>query len=125
MNRGIFLKIKAIVSVSFGVGMLFFSTLLFPLYGITLDAAGVLVARWTGAMFIGVGLICWCASNEAVSELLRGILLSLFIADSIGFVVSLLAQLAGVSNALGWSTVAIWLLLALGLGYFRFISKAN
>lgn len=125
MNRGIFLKIKAIVSVSFGVGLLFFSTLLFPLYGITLDAAGVLVARWTGAMFIGIGLICWYASNEAASELLRGILLSLFIADSIGFVVSLLAQLAGVSNALGWSTVAIWLLLALGLGYFRFISKAN
>jgi hypothetical protein len=124
MNAGVFLKIKAVISLGFGIAFVFASSLLMPLYGITLDRAGTLVAQWTGAIFIGVGLICWFASKAAGSELLKGVLLSLFIADSIGFVVTLMGQLAGVTNALGWSTVAIWLLLALGLGYFRFVSKA-
>jgi hypothetical protein len=28
-------------------------------------------------------------------------------------------------NALGWITVAIWLFLALGLGYYRFLAPST
>jgi hypothetical protein len=31
----------------------------------------------------------------------------------------------GVENQLGWSTVAIYLLLAVGFGYFRFAKPVN
>jgi hypothetical protein len=41
--------------------------------------------------------------------------------DVVGFVVILLGQLAGVANALGWSNVAIYLLLALGFAYVQFM----
>jgi len=37
-----------------------------------------------------------------------------------GFVVALINQLSGLVNALGWSTVALYLLFALGYGYFQF-----
>ena len=43
---------------------------------------------------------------------------ALIITISIGFVASLVAQLADEVNALGWSTGIIFLLLVLGLGYF-------
>jgi hypothetical protein len=49
----------------------------------------------------------------------------MFIGDAIGFVVALIAQLGGVENELGWSTVAIYLLLAVGFGYFRFAKRAD
>ena len=125
MNLKVFLSFKAIVSLGFGIIMLGVPTIFLPYYGVQLDPIGVVFARWYGAMAIGIGLICWFARTADRSALRQSILLSLFICDTIGFVVSLTAQLHGLTNVLGWSTVAIWLILAFGLGYFRFIKKAD
>ena len=45
--------------------------------------------------------------------------------DALGFVFMLIGQLGGVPgiNALGWSSVLIYLLLAAGFAYLRFFSK--
>jgi hypothetical protein len=123
MDLKIFLSFKAIISLVIGLISLCIPTLVFPYYGINLDTQGVLFSQWFGCMGIGVGFICWFARSEARSELRQAILLSLFICDTIGFGVALSAQLREVGNALGWSNVALWLILAIGLGYFRFIKK--
>jgi hypothetical protein len=123
MNLKIFLTFKAIVSLGFGLISLCIPTLVFPYYGINLDAQGILFSQWFGCMAIGIGFICWFARTEAKSNLRQAILLSLFICDTIGFGVGLSAQLREVGNALGWSNVVLWLILAAGLGYFRFIKK--
>jgi hypothetical protein len=47
------------------------------------------------------------------------------VSDGIGFVVGLIAQLRNVVNQVGWSTVVIYLLLALGFGYFQFKKPAS
>jgi hypothetical protein len=83
--------------------------------------AGKLLGQLLGAAFIGMGLIAWLARNERASGALDAILLGFFVSEATGFVIALLGQLSGVSNALGWSTVAIYLLLTLGFGYFRFL----
>ena len=121
MKLATFLVIKAIVSLAFGIPLALAPAPLASFYGVTLDPAGTFMARFWGACAIGIGLVCWFARSAADSELRRGVLLSFFIADTIGFIVALLGQLSGLANALGWSEVAIWLLLALGLGYFRFL----
>lgn len=54
---------------------------------------------------------------------LRGLLLGLFITDIFGFVITLKAQVDGMMNPYGWILVAVWFLLALGLGYLRFFMK--
>jgi hypothetical protein len=43
----------------------------------------------------------------------------------IGFFVALQGQMSGDVNALGWSTVVIYGLFALGFAYFQFTSKSN
>jgi hypothetical protein len=78
------------------------------------------MARYLGAGLIGIGLVCWFGKNVA-NDGRRGITLALFIGDTIGFVVALMMQLSGTVNALGWVNVLIWLLLALGNGYCRFM----
>jgi hypothetical protein len=123
MNLKIFLSFKALVSLCFGLISLCIPTIVFPFYGINLDAQGILFAQWFGAMAIGIGFICWFARTESRSGLRQAILLSLFITDTVGFGVALAAQLREVGNMLGWSNVGLWLILALGLGYFRFIKK--
>ena len=59
-----------------------------------------------------------------VQQARRAIVLALFIGNAVGFVVTLIGQLNNVNGALGWSTVAISLLLALGFGYFQFTKPA-
>jgi len=118
-----FLKLKSVVSILFGLCMLLFYDVLMPIYGITLNQSGAMMTQWTGATFIGIGLICWFASQADSSELLKGIIVSLFICDTSGFIVSFMGQIGGVANMLGWSTVATWLFFAMGLGYYRFVSK--
>ena len=122
MKLSNFLIVKAIISLIFGLGFVFVPSVLMSIYGVTLDAGGALVGQMLGAALTGIGLICWFA-RAADKQALQAITQSLFIGDSIGFIVTLIAQLAGTMNALGWLTVAIWLFLALGLGYFRFLNS--
>ena len=78
-----------------------------------------------GAAFILLSILLWFARNAPGSDVaLRAIVLAVFVGDTIGFIVALLGQLAKVANALGWITVALYLLLALGFGYFQFFKPA-
>ena len=87
-----------------------------------LDPVGSVMTRLLGAMLLAVGLICWGERNRAPAQL-QSITLALFLGDSIGFAVLLIAQLTGMFGPLGWANVALWLLLAIGLGYFRFVQS--
>ena len=123
MKLSLFLIIKAVISLFFGILLAVIPAQLMAIYGSTLDPSGVLMARLVGALLIGIGLLCWL-SRSKTTDSLQDILLSLFIADALGFIVVLMGQLSGLMGALGWIIVLIWLLLALGLGYFRFM-KSN
>ncbi len=115
-----FLVVKAVISLAFGIAFALVPAIAMSLYGVTLDRGGILMAQFLGACLIGIGLICWLDRN-ADSQALQGITLALCIGDTVGFIAALLGQLSGLTNTLGWINVVIWLLLALGLGYFRFL----
>jgi len=124
MKLSLFLAIKAVISLFFGVLLAIIPAQLMAIYGSTLDPSGVLMARLVGALLIGIGLICWLSRNKP-EDSLQDIVLSLFVADTLGFIVVLMGQLAGLMGPLGWIIVLIWLLLAIGLGYFRFIKSSG
>ncbi len=88
---------------------------------IAVDAPVEYLGQLFGAALLGFAIITWSARNVPPSEARQAILLGLFAGDLAGFILALKAQLGGVVNTLGWSTVVIYLLLALGFGYFRFM----
>lgn len=117
--------IKALITLVFGFGFVLVPKAVMSLYGVTLDPAGAMMAQFVGAAFLLLSIVLWLARNAPYSEVtLRALVLAIVIGDTIGFIVALLAQLSGVPNALGWLNVALWLLLALGFGYIRFIKKS-
>jgi hypothetical protein len=124
MKLGSFLVVKSIVSLAFGIGFAVTPAAVWSIYGVTLDSTGVFMTRFVAALLIGVGLICWF-TRHSETKTLNSIILSLCICDTIGFVVALCGQLSGIMNTLGWIVVAIWLLLALGLAYFRFVKPGT
>jgi len=117
--------INAIVAIVFGVTFVIIPAQAYSLYDITPDEQLIYMGQLFGAALIGFALLTWMARNATDSDARRAIVLALFIADGIGFVVALIGQLSNVVNALGWSTVAIYLLLASGFGYFQFFKPAS
>ena len=114
-----FLTIKALISIIFGLLFLLFPAFSMAMFGVSLDAVGVVMTRYFGVGMLGIGLICSFYRGKDFRAL-SDLLLALFITDTLGFIVALSAQLSGLLNFLGWLVVLIWLLLAVGLGYFRF-----
>ena len=107
--------INAVVCLVFGLSFVLMPVQTLSLYGN--DAVG--------GQFKYVGQLFGSALHAAESDARSAIILSFFIGDLIGFVIALINQIGGVVNALNWSTVAIYLLLALGFGYFQFIKTGD
>lgn len=134
-----FLLAKAVVSIVTAFFMLFFAQTFLNWFlkapGIpTADQLGPMAGlgdlinlgfAYFGAMLVGIAIICYFASNATASVLRKKVILSLFVADSIGFILALIAQLSGKMNGLGWILVILWLVLALGLGYFSFLKPED
>ena len=115
------LAVAAIIGAVFGVGFVVASGPVLAIYGITLDKAGTLVAQLFGALLIGLATLNWFARNVTEPEARQAVVLGNLVGDVVGFVVILIGQLSGIANAVGWSNVAIYLLLALGFAYVQFI----
>ncbi len=121
MKLSALMIVNAVVAGVFGVGFVLVPGQVLSQYGIAVDAPIEYMGQLFGAALLGFAVITWSARNVAASEARNAILLGLCVADLAGFILALQSQLSGVVNALGWSTVGIYLLLALGFGYFRFM----
>ena len=118
-----FLTAASIGAFAFGLGFVLITVQIVSFYNVALNAGGVLVGQLFGATLISFGTLNWLARSVTDAKALNAIVLTNLVGDAIGFVVALLGQLGGVGgiNQLGWSTVAIYLLLALGFAYFQFM----
>jgi hypothetical protein len=114
------LVVAAVIGAVYGICFVVVSGPLLSLFGITLDKAGTLVAQLFGVALISLAVINWFARDVTDPGARQAVVFGNLAGDAIGFVVILLGQLAGIANALGWSSVAIYLLLALGFAYVQF-----
>lgn len=118
--------IKAIVCLGFGPLLLFVPGPLLTLLGSTWGpGAAELTAREYGASLIGNLLLTWFARGVSDSPARRAIALDLFAYDAIALVATLIIQLSGGLNYLGWGIVFVYLFFTVGFGYFVLNPKAE
>ena len=120
MKLSVLMVINAVVAALFGASFVVVPAEVLSLYSPEVTPQLQYVAQLFGAALLAIAVLTWHARNAPHSEARRAILLALCIGDSFGFIVALRAQLGGVVTALGWSTVVIYLLFAIGFGYFIF-----
>ena len=125
MKIGNLLVVNAVIACVFGLGFVFAPAKVLAQYGLTVDAGFGLVAQLFGAALLGYAILTWSARKAGDSDARRAIVLALFVSNAVGFVLALMAQLKGLVNTLGWSTVAIYLVLALGFAYFQFTKPSE
>ena len=110
--------IKAIVCLGFGPLLLFVPSQLLNILGTSFGPGAALTAREYGAALIGNFLLTWLARNAEDSIVRRAIIWNLFVYDAIALVFTLIIQLSGGLNVLGWGIVAVYLFFTVGFGYF-------
>ena len=124
MKLSTLLIINAVVAVLFGIAFMLVPDQVVSFYGVEATATLNYAGQLLGAAFVGFAVLTWSARNANDSTARRAIVLALFIGNAAGFAVALIGQVNNVVGALGWSSVAIYLLLALGYGYFQFAKPA-
>lgn len=121
MKLNTLLVTTAVIAVIFGLVFLFAPEKSVALYGVALGPGGAVMTRFFGATLLGFAVLTWLARNETGSATRKAVIPALIVTNVAGFVVALAGQLSGLVNALGWSTVAIYVFLAMGFVYFQFV----
>jgi len=112
---------NAVLALVFGLAFVLLPSQTLSLYGVSVDAPLKYVGQLYGSALLVFCVTTWFARDAGDSPARSAFILGMFVGSLVAFIVSLINQLGGVANALGWSTVVIYLLLTLGYGYFQFL----
>jgi hypothetical protein len=119
MKLSTFAIIITILAVGFGLAFVVIPVKLMAVYGISLEGGGIIAARYFGASNLFIGMIFWSYSNVSpAAKSWPKLLLYAIIYDILQLIVTLMALLGGQGNSNGWSTVALFAILAIGSAYF-------
>ena len=108
------LLVAGVLALVFGLGFLLAPGVLLPLYAVDPAPHTILMARFFGGALVQLGLTLYLLreTGDVVSH--RGLVLAGVVGSAAGAVVALMGVLTGLTNAMGWSTVAIYGALLVG-----------
>jgi hypothetical protein len=116
MTIRMFFTILAVLSFLFGICFALAPGSVLAIYGIEHSPALKLVGLLLGGALLTLGVILWLARDFLDEAAIRAVLAGTFIGSSVNLIVALKGTLFGTTNALGWSTVLIYLFAAVGSG---------
>ncbi len=126
MQLGTFFKIHAVIALLFGLGFILMPATILAYYTtVPVNEIGVFMSQLFGSAILTYAAVLWLASDTADSPARRAIVQGFFISITIGAIVVLHFQLTGPINALGWSTVLLYVFLAASYGRFHLSQGKN
>ena len=122
MTLKYWMVIKGIVVAFSGIVFMVVPELVFNnLLGMNLEEGGILMSRLFGLGFIFEGMVIWYSRNASrLDPAMRTIIPAIVVIDTIGFVVTLIASLNGVWNAIGWLFVGLYAVFTSVFAYYLF-----
>ena len=125
MKSSVFAIILAILSAFYGLCLLLIPVKFASMYDATLTASGIYLARVYGVTLASFGILFWLNRNIPFSDRSwQSLLLATLFSQAINAVLNVREQMNTQGNSLGWTTVAINVLVCLGCLYFLFQKKA-
>jgi hypothetical protein len=125
-HKEVAMRLKALLTVSgalalvFGFGFYLAPVRTLALYSASTGPVGYIMTRFFGAALVQAGLILLSLRSVREPALARNIAVGAGLGNLVGLHVALYAVRNHLVSELGWSTVAIYALLALGFGWFAF-----
>jgi len=118
MKLSTFLAVMGSLGVLFGIEFLLAPAFGLQQYGVPTEPHNLMQARYFGATLLAWGLVLWLARSSRDDTAVRAMLQGSLVGHIIGAIISLWAAISSLENAMAWSSVAIYGLLAAGCVYF-------
>ena len=113
---------NSIITLVLALGLLLMTSVMVNLFGMNNSAETRTLSQLLGVGLV-VGGMTTLLAREVTDPMARSAInFSNLIADVLGVVIALNATLTGVFGWFGWLLVVVYLLLALGFGYFQFLA---
>ncbi len=119
MSRRLFLTLHAAALALYGLSLLLVPTIFMDFYGVNIQAGSAVMLRIFGGVIMGNVFFSWIAREQPYSPLANAFILIMIWAWAVTAVVSLLGQLTGALNALGWSSVGLGIFWTAVFVYLR------
>jgi hypothetical protein len=119
MKLSTYAIIVTILSIGFGLAFLLIPEKVAEFYGGSLNTSGIIVTRYYGSACLLLGLIYW--SYSSVSPAAKSwpkLLLYSLVYDILQLVITLMAILNKESSSMGWTSIALFALLAIASLYY-------
>ena len=120
MTLNTLFTICSVLSLVFGIAFVLVPGQVHSAYGVMPDGVDRFNGRLMGAAFVGFGVLTWMARGLADTQARRMVVVVMFVTTLLALGVTLLGQIQGVLGPAGWSSVVIYLLEAIGFGYYWF-----
>jgi len=114
------MTVHSVIAILMGIACMLAPAALLANYGLTLSPMGLVIYQFWGAALFGLGILTWVFRTAKESRVKTGSSLAMAIIHGINCAVAVRGQTAGASD-FGWSTVALFLILALAFAYIRFV----
>lgn len=121
MSFNLFFILHGIVTLITAVAFLFAPGVILLLFGTSADPAINLVTQLLGAAFVGIGGVALAAGRVGSVEFKRVVAIVLLGASVMGFIVSVVGQLRGITGPVGWGAVLIYGTLT--MGYSAYLAR--
>ena len=125
MKSSFFAIILTILSAFYGLCLVLIPVKFVSTYDVVLTASGIYFARVFGAALLGFAILFWSNRNVPFSDRSwQSLLFATLFSQAIDAVINVRELMNGQGNSLGWTTVAVNVLVCLACLYFLFQKKA-
>jgi hypothetical protein len=124
MDVKMYLAITSVIAALYGIAFLVIPGPLDALFGVTPDAATIFTDRLLGTELLTLGLVVWFVRATSDRTATRGVLMGVAVGNVVGAFVTIWGTVTGIVNALGWSSVLIYVVLLAGCVYYLFADDA-
>lgn len=114
------ITINSVLALTFGILGMLMPVQLLANYNVSLSPMGLIIYQFWGATLFGVGILTWFLRSITEISLQKRLSLSLCITNGLSCIMAFRGQYAGANN-LGWTVVALFILLTIGFGFLMFI----
>ncbi len=118
-------SVSAAATMLLGIGWLAAPAMMLTRWDVTPDAAGIMMGRRYGIVFIGLGVLLWLSRNAPRSAALTAVLGGASTAVAGLAVITLLGLLNGTLGPTAWASFAVEAILSVGFLYFLRMSLAD
>lgn len=112
--------ITLIVELIFALGFIAAPGLMFNTFGVTPSPFATSLIRIFGSALLGFVVMLWHGRSSSSGDLHKAILHSMFTYWLFSSVFMIMAQLAGIFNAMGWATIVLHVGFLIAYGFYAF-----